>query len=57
MLEEFPGGGAVRGLQLQAAQGDIPQARGQLGRDGGCTGGTRNLGERERGGEGEVMIL
>lgn len=55
MLEEFPGWGPVGRLQLKAAQGDVPQARGQLGRDGGRRGGTRNLGEGGR--EGEVMVL
>ena len=47
VFEKFPGGGPVCGLQLQAAQGDIPQARGQLRGDGGSRCGTCNLEDGE----------
>jgi len=36
VFQEVPGGRPVRGLQLQTAQGDVPQPWGELGRDRRC---------------------
>lgn len=45
MLQQLSGGRPVGGLELQAAQGDVPQAWRQLGRDGGRCGSAGDLGE------------
>lgn len=45
MLQQLSGGRPVGGLELQAAQGDVPQAWGQLGGDRGRCGSAGNLGE------------
>ena len=46
--QQLPGGGAEAGVQLEAAQGEVTQRRGQRARHLGGAGGTRDLGE-ERG--------
>lgn len=43
VLEELSGWRPVLGLQLQAPQGDVPQSRGEVGRDGRCGRGARDL--------------
>ena len=43
--QQLPGGGAEAGVQLEAAQGEVTQRRGQRGRHLGGAGGTRDLGE------------
>lgn len=43
VFEELAGGRPVGGLQLQAAQRNVPQPRGQVQWDGGCRGGTGDL--------------
>ena len=41
--EELPSGGPQGGVQLQAAQDEVPEGRGDGGGNLGWSGGTRNL--------------
>lgn len=45
VLQQLSGGRPVGGLELQAAQGDVPQAWRQVERDRGCCGSAGDLGE------------
>ena len=44
--QQLPGGGAEAGVQLEAAQGEVTQRRGQRARHLGGAGGTRDLSEQ-----------